>query len=395
MELTSFSSYSAIVRKRLWVILLIFAATMAIILVRAWRTPPAYRSTVAVAVIPSDPAEVSLFSRTQNFTPNTDYDIAQAQFTSIVQSQIVARQTLAETGIKMTPTELLGLISVARDPIGDRVNVSVTTGNPDDAERLLAKQVELGVEEFRQTRTRQPEAMQKFLETQLETAERDLDSALAEVQRFKLDNGVESLDRELAAEQDLVRSLRIQQEEASAEEQRLEALAGALEQQSQAASAKAPTFAADSADAAYWSDLAKDLSTAAINRRVEAEGQRARKTGAATRLAQHETDLKTLITLTEQHQTLQDALKQRQDNRDFIAGKIRETELRQDQADAVGYLQILGMPTSPKTQLPARTLQIALLGGAASLVAGILLVFFLEFLEQSLKRKPDDKAVSP
>ena len=65
METNSMASYLAVIRKRLWVILLVFAATMAIILVRAWQTPPAYRSTVSLAIIPSDPAEVTLFSRTQ------------------------------------------------------------------------------------------------------------------------------------------------------------------------------------------------------------------------------------------------------------------------------------------------------------------------------------------
>jgi uncharacterized protein involved in exopolysaccharide biosynthesis len=394
MESTTYGSYLAIVRKRLWVILLVFAATMAIILIRAWRTPPAYRSTVSVAVIPSDPAEVTLFSRTQNFTPSTDYDLAQVLFTSLMQSQAIALQTIAAVGVQMTPAELVSSISVSRDPTGDRVNVSLTTTRPDEAEKLLSKQVELAVEEFRKTRTRQPAAMQKFLETKLDAAERDLDAAQAELQRFKLDNGVESLERELAAEQDAVRGLRIQQEEAEVEVQRLEAVADALERQGKEALAKATTFDAKSADAVYWSDLARDLSTAAINRRVEADGQRARKTGAATRLAQHETELKSLITLAEQHQALQDTLKQRQDDRDFISGKIREVSLRQDQADAVGYLQVLGVPTTPKTQLPTRTLQIALLGGVASIVAGFVLVFFLEFLEQSLKRKPSDKAAS-
>ena len=392
MESNNFGSYLAIVRKRSWVILLIFAATMAIILFRTWKTPAAYRSTVAVAVIPSDPAEVTLFSRTQNFTPSTDYDIAQSQFTSIVQSQAIARQTLAETGIQLTPAELLSSISATRDPIGDRVNVAVTTANPDDAEKLLAKQVELAVAEFRQTRTRQPEAMQKFLGTELEAADRDLVAAQAAVQRFKLDNGIESLDRELTAEQDDVRGLRNQQEDAEAEAVRLEALADALEKQSKDALAKAATFDAKSADAAYWRGLAHDLGTTAINRRVDAAGQRARQNSAATRTAQHATTLQSLITLGEQYQQLQDTLKQRQDNRDFIAGKVREVSLRQDQADAVGYLQILGVPTTPKTQLPTRTLQIALLGAVASIVAGIVLVFFLEFLEQSLKRKPKDKA---
>ena len=347
-----------------------------------------------MAVIPSDPAEVTLFSRTQNFTPSTDYDLAQVLFTSLMQSQAIALQTIAAVGVQMTPEELVSSISVSRDPTGDRVNTSLTTTRPDEAEKLLSKQVELAVEEFRKTRTRQPAAMQKFLETKLDAAERDVEAAQAELQRFKLDNGVESLERELAAEQDAVRGLRVQQEEAEVETQRLEAVADALERQGKEALAKATTFDAKSADAIYWSGLARDLSTAAINRRVEADGQRARKTGAATRLAQHETELKSLITLAEQHQALQDTLKQRQDDRDFISGKVREVSLRQDQADAVGYLQVLGVPTTPKTQLPTRTLQIALLGGVASIVAGFVLVFFLEFLEQGLKRKPSDKAAS-
>ncbi len=394
MESSTYGDYLAIVRKRLWIILLVFAATMAIILIRAWRMPPAYRSTVSVAVIPSDPAEVTLFSRTQNFTPSTDYDQAQVLLSSLLQNQTIALQTIAEAGVQMTPEELVSSITVSRDPIGDRVNASLTTTQPDLAEKLLSKQVELAVEEFRKNRTRQPVAMQKFLETKLVAAERDLDAAQAELQRFKLDNGIESLERELAAEQDAVRGLRVQQEEAEVEVLRLEALADSLAQQGKEAMANAAPLDAKSADAIYWNGLARDLSTAAVNRRVEADGQRARKTGAATRLAQHETELKSLITLAEKHQALQDTLKQRQDDRDFISDKIREVSLRQDQADAVGYLQILGAPTTPKTQLPARTLQIALLGGAASIVAGFVLVFLLEFLEQSLKRKPRDKAAN-
>jgi uncharacterized protein involved in exopolysaccharide biosynthesis len=394
MESNTFGSYAAVVRKRLWVILLIFAATMALILFRAWQTPPAYRSSVSVAIIPSDPAEVSLFSRTQNFIPSTDYDIAYAQFSSIVQSQAIAQRTLAETGIQMLPAELMSHVAVVRDPIGDRINVSVTAPNPDDAEKLLSKQVELAVQEFRKSRTRQADAMQSFLDGELAAAQRDLETTQAELQRFKLDNGIESLERELTAEQDTVRGLRLQQEEAEVEAQRLEALAAALETQSKDAAATAATFPEKSADAAYWSNLARDLSTTALNRRAEAAGQRARQTGAATRTAQHETGLQALITLAEQLQKLQETLKQRQDNRDFIAGKVREVSLRQDQADAVGYLQIIGTPSTPKTQLPTRTLQIALLGAAASVVAGIVLVFFLEFLERGLRRKPGDKASS-
>ncbi len=105
-------------------------------------------------------------------------------------------------------------------------------------------------------------------------------------------------------------------------------------------------------------------------------------------VSQHQTNLTSLITLGGQYQKLQDVLKERQDARDFLAGKVLEARLKQAQSQNVGYLQIVGEPVTPAGQVSTRTLEIAILGGGLSLVIGVVLAFLLEFLEQSVRQKP-------
>lgn len=385
MEMTSFGAYLAILRKRLWVILLVFAATMGVILYRAWVTPPAYRSSVTLQVIALEPEEVSLYTRAASVSTSDAIDLIQFQFDSIVRSERIAQRTLEATGVQMTAAELAGAISTARDAVGDRVTVSITAHNPEDAERLLTQQVESALAELRASRARPAETVGAFLAGELETAERDLATAQAALLKFKLDNTLNDLDREITAEQDAVRALSGAQEDALGAAQRLAAMADEFDQQGQAAQAKAATFAATSPSFAYWNKLAQDFGASAVNRRAEAAGQRAEADSIATRLAKHRTDLTSLITLTGQHQQLTAAVQERQDQRDFLAGKVREAALKQSQSESIGYMRTLGAATTPRNQLPTRTVQVALLGAALSLLAGSVLAFVLEFLDRSLR----------
>lgn len=391
MESSSLRDYLLILRKWLWLILLIFAGTMAFILVRAWQTPPAYRSTVSVQIIPLEASEVPLFARLNNYSPFDNIDLVLTQFSAAVRSPITAQHTISDTGVAMTAGDLIAKLAVEREAVGDRLSVSLTGANPQDAEALLSRHVALALKEYAASRVLQTDAVLAFLEKQLVLDEQELTAAQADVRRFKLDNNVEDPSRELQIEQDTVRTLRDQQEEAEAEATRLDAVANALQKQSDAALAKGKTFAATNAEGAYWRGLAQELNTQAINRGVDAAGQRARQSAVATRLAQHQTNLSSLITLVEQFDRLETTLKEKQGTYDFIAAKVQEAALKKQQVEEIGYLQVVGRPSTPKNQLPTRTTQIAVLGGAISILAGVVLAFALEMLERSLRRSPADK----
>ncbi len=92
---------------------------------------------------------------------------------------------------------------------------------------------------------------------------------------------------------------------------------------------------------------------------------------------------------------MQDLVQEKQNSRDFLADKVREARLKQSQSENVGYLQVIQPPTTPQSQVSTRTVQVALLGGGLSLVAGGLLAFLLEFIEQMLRSAPRGRSRGP
>jgi uncharacterized protein involved in exopolysaccharide biosynthesis len=377
--------YLAALKRRFWVILLLLAATMAVVLGRAATTPPAYRSSAVLQVLPLEPEEVTLYTR-QNAVSSTDaIDLIVFQFGNLLRSGRMAQRTLSDTGIGMTTGDFADGISVERDPAGDLMTVSVTAGSPENAETLLERHIALSLEEFRASRALPSEASGKFLETQLSQAEQDLQAARGAVLQFKLDNRMESLDREVAAEEQGIRGLTGAQQAALIEVKRLEAIIGALEDQLKTAQAAAgaaekDTPAADAANAQV-ADLQKQLAA----QRVQLASERAAAEAVAPLLTEREGNLSALITLGGQYQLLQDAEKERLETRDFLAAKVREARLKESQSRSIGYLQVVSEPTTPRSQLPTQTVRAALLGALLAVVAGIVLVFILESIERSLR----------
>jgi uncharacterized protein involved in exopolysaccharide biosynthesis len=385
---TNFWTYLAVLRRRFWVILLLLAATMAVILGRAWTAPPAYRSSTVLQVIPLEPEEVTLYTRLNTVSSADTIDLIVFQFENLVRNARVAQATLNETGVGMSVGELLGGLNVERDPAGDLVTISATANNPDDAERLLQKQVELALQDFRESRARPSEASGKFLETELAQAEGDLEAARAAVLQFKLDNRVESLDRELAAQEQGIRDLISARQTAEIEIKRREAALAELERQLSEAQRAFDAAENGSVAAANLGERVQGLQEQITDVRVQLASQAAQTDAIVSLLADRQTNLNALIALGGPYQALLDVVQERLDSRDFLAGKVREARLKESQSRNIGYLQVVTPPSTPRSQLPTRTVQTAILGAVLSIVAGAVLVFLLEFIERTLRNSP-------
>jgi uncharacterized protein involved in exopolysaccharide biosynthesis len=386
METNAFWSALAVLRKRAWIILLVFAATMGLIVYREYRTPPSYRSTVPLQVIPLEPEEVPLFTRQTNVSTEDTIDLISYQFSSLVRSPRIAQLALNETGVAMSASDLAARVAVDRDPAGDLVNVSATALTPTDAEKLVTALVEIALVEFRQGRALPAVVTGKFLDEELAAADAALVEARDALLQFKLKNGVEFIDREISAEQDAVRTLASEAAGSEAEAVRLDVLVAELERQVSSALKRVAELPEEHPDRPYWTRLAQDLNTAVINRRAEASAQRSLAVSAKAQRAQHEGDLAALISLGAQSGALEATAQDRQETRDLLAAKAREARLKISQARSIGYLQVIGAPATPRSELSSRAVQTAALAGALSLLAGGLLVFAIEFLDQGLRR---------
>jgi uncharacterized protein involved in exopolysaccharide biosynthesis len=392
---TNFWTYLAVLKRRFWVILLLVAATMAVILGRAWTTPPAYRSSTMLQVIPLEPEEVTLFTRLNTVSPADTIDLILFQFESLVRSPRIAQQVVSELGVDASASEIAGSVLVTRDPAGDLITVSVTADSPEAAEQALQKQVDLALADFRESRARPSMASGRFLQTELDAAELELDAARAAVLQFKLDNRVESFDRELANQEQAIRDLRAARQAAELGIKRSEAAIAELEKQREAAQKALAAAPADSPAATTAAQRLRDLENQTAAERVAVASRQAEAEGLAPLLAERETGMASLINLSGQYQQLVDALRERQDDRDFLAGKVREAQLKESQSRSIGYLQVVSPPSTPRSQVPTRTLQTALLGALLALVAGAVLVFALEFIERALRNTPRPTATAP
>lgn len=386
MERT-FGTYWSVLKRRFWVILLLVAATMAVVLIRAAITPPLYRSSMRLQIIPLEPGEVTLYTRMDTVSSSDTISYIYFDFSELLKTPRMAQLTLADTGLELSIDEFLRGVSVERDPIGDLMSVSVSAASPEVAELLLQRHVDIALEAFRSKRALPTETSSRFLETELAQAEKDLEAARSAVLRFKLANRIESLDRTLAAEEQAIRDLNGAQQASEIDSKRLQAVIGVLEAQLKDAEA-AVAAEADSAAAAGAARLVQDLRQQIGLRRVDAASRQAEAEAVLPLIAKREANLASLITLGGQYEALRDVVQEKLDTRNFLQAKAREARLKENQTRSVGYLSAISAPTTPGSQLPTQTVRTALLGALLSIVAGIILVYLLEFIERALRHSP-------
>jgi uncharacterized protein involved in exopolysaccharide biosynthesis len=153
-----------------------------------------------------------------------------------------------------------------------------------------------------------------------------------------------------------------------------------LEEEAAKAEADSRTAKTDSDEQIAATRRANDLRSTIAALRGELAGQQALQLEYDQSIARWETDLTSLIGLIEEYTRLGNAVTQAQNTRDFLFNKALEARLKQQQALSIGYLKVVEPARRPDQPLPRRTLQIALVGGALSLVAGAALALIFEFV---------------
>ena len=380
MENTNVGRYLQILRRRLWLILLLFAVTMTVILVTSLTAKPIYQSAVRLQVIPVETEQVALYSSMQS-AADDEVELINYQFDQLVRSTKIAWRTITQVGVEMDARELLDMLST----IQEYGFITVVAGayTPEDAEAIVTAQVQNALDSYRTDQSRPAVVTGEFINEQLAVAEQDLAAARAELLRFKVGHALDSLSREINSYQDIVRSLRIRQSDAALAEAELAAQISALQQE--AAREEGLAVVAEDGAAAAAEKRANDLRAVANGLQGDIAGVRASKAEYDRLIAQWETELTSLIGLSEEYSRLENAVARIQSTRDFLFNKSLEARLKQSQGLSVGYLQVIEPARRPETPLPSRTLQMALVGGILSLVAGAVIAFLLELVESSAR----------
>ncbi|HEY63659.1 MAG TPA: hypothetical protein G4O02_03710 [Caldilineae bacterium] len=397
--------YWEVLRKRLWIVALLFVVTMSVIGYSALTAKPIYRASVRLQVLLVEPEEVTLFAQIRNVTLADQIIATQEDFISVATSDLVALRTIARLDLDISASELLDRVTVTRD--GEFITVSVEGDTPQQAEAIATALVENALEYYREIRARPAVASGQFIQQQLEQAKQELAAAQNALLKFKLQNNVGSLDREIQAYQDKIRALRDKRDDALIAARQAEALKAEYETLAQsmkeAADAAAQRVAAAREaededalrraldDEAYYRQKARDYQALAAAQAVAAASHRVAAAEYEQLAARRDADLAALLGLTAEYEELQMAVDQARSNYEFLQGKAREAALKQRQALSLGYLQVVEPARPPQRPAPSRFKRIALVGAVLSLLAGGVLAFLLEFIE-TLRRPAKHRA---
>jgi uncharacterized protein involved in exopolysaccharide biosynthesis len=268
---------------------------------------------------------------------------------------------------------------------------------------------------FRQIRVNPAQVTLDFLNEQVKKEKRDLTQARDDLQKFQLEHEISTLPDEIAAAQDIQRTLTAERDRLRTENARAKKLAGFYQQQADENRYKASALRSElsaalpisntvvipgTAPTIIPADVAKDqqrinaLLTLADEQEAKAQEQLALAAGHQAAIADYdrilderEQEIIYLLGLQDQYASLLNIVKDAQGSYDYLVDKENEATLKVTQGSSVGYLEVVTPARQPNAPVPRNLLQLIAVGVLASLLLGLLLAFILEIIERNVGSK--------
>jgi uncharacterized protein involved in exopolysaccharide biosynthesis len=409
----TFSSYLQIISKRWWLFILLPLITTAAIFIINATSQPEYVAYERLQIIPGDPLQVTLFSRTPTLTTEQQLQSVHDDFYDVIRLPSVAWKTIADLNLNLSAEELIKRIDTQHK--SDFITVSAQMPSPELAKDVVTVQTQNAIDMFRQIRVNPAQVTLGFLDEQVKVQAQDLAQAREDLQKFQLEHEVSTLPDEIAAAQDIKRTLTAERDRLRTENARAKKLAGFYQQQADENRDKASTLRSELSAALPISntavitgtvptiipaDVAKDqqrinaLLTLADEQEAKAQEQLALAAGHQAAIADYdrilderEQEIIYLLGLQDQYASLLNIVKDAQGSYDYLVDKENEATLKVTQGSSVGYLEVVTPARQPNAPVPRNLLQLIAVGVLASLLLGLLLAFILEIIERNVGSK--------
>lgn len=420
--------YGAILRRWLWLILLLAAVTVAVIYVRTSSAPPVYQASVTLQVIALEPEEVTLYSPLRGTVADEQIRAVRDEFVTILENPTIAWRTVGALDLDIDADELYDYINVR--PEAEFIYVQAKAIGPQAAEDLATTFVSQGLEYYARVRSLPAEVSAQFIAEQLQDSQQRLAEAEQRLLDFKLKHRVDSLHPEISTLYGIVRAVEQDRDGARVERERALALSQQMQVNAAAALAQAEQATADAeeqrvaldalrksqaqlaeleeagqepepeavegedilaqieetqakleaaeASAKYYQDLARSLEASAASQAALAQAAGKAEAEYGQIIADREAELASLIGLGAEYDTLEDSLEEARSRVSFLAEKSYEAEVKKSQAAGAGYLQVIEPAHTPGSPMSSRLWQKMAIGAVASLIVGTILAFLLE-----------------
>jgi uncharacterized protein involved in exopolysaccharide biosynthesis len=330
MNIRDISEYIKIARKWWWAIALLFGATVGTMLAIVLVSETVYEATVTVQVSAPPPQEVPLYSTFGRQALQDEIAQTQSGFSDLLLEGDVAWRVLdVLPDTSMEGSELRERIAVDIPEDSQLMRISVKASEPDAAALLANAVVETGLERYGQLQAQPTVNTRKFIERELEAAQKELLAAEAALTQFQIANKIGSLSGVINQQYDLINTLQAQR------------------------------------------DLAR------------AEGNEAKMQAIEPIILEREVELQNLIGLSTEYSALVDRVDRTRTTYNFLLDRRTEAQIKENQILELGSIQVITPARRPSRPASALDSRLIVLGGVVSLLAGVLLTFLLEYLQLS------------
>ncbi len=375
-------SYLQVIRRRWWIIAILFGCTMGVLVVSNATSKPVYRAQVRLQVLAAERQEVYLFSQFRSTGIGDEVRAAQSDFVRQLSSPFVAWQTIADLNLAIGASDLLSHLAISTD--GDFITLVAEADEPDVAEGIATRQSLNALEQYRKIRSLPVTVLREFITNQLKYEEDQMLTAESAFLSFKREHGFEDYSRELVAYQDMLRNLKQQADQATVQQQEL--LVRAEKERDEAKRLLGQVGESGAYTAATLKEEAARWEAQASEHEIEAAVQGAAAEEYNKLLAKRQADLQALMDLSANYSALQRGVEAASGNYSFLVSKLNEARLKESQAQNLGFVQIVEAASKPSGPAPSRFNRVAIVGAVVSVLAGVILVFALEFAETTRKR---------
>jgi uncharacterized protein involved in exopolysaccharide biosynthesis len=328
MEIQDLSKYFKIIRKWWWVIILLFGATVGTMLVIAFLTEVQYEATVTVQISAPAPQEVPLYSEFGRQSVRDEIAQTRDSFSELLlEGDIPYRALEALPDIQVRGGELRDGMTIDIPANSQLMHVRVRASDSETAALLANTLVETGLERYGQLLAQPTANTRQFIERELEVTREELTAAEAELAQFKIANKLGDLNSAINNHYNLGRSLTMQRDLA-------------------------------------W-----------------AEGDKAKAQALEEVILKREAELQNMIGLSAEYYELVDRVERVRATYDYLLDTRSEAQIKENQILAMGSIQIITPARPPQKPVSAIDSKLIVLGAVASILAGVLLTFLLEYLE--------------
>ena len=326
--------YWTIIRKRLWLILLLIASTTGTILAISYSSPPVYVASVKFRVVAPPPPNVSLFTGGYGFSEGVDSTLN--SFVDVLTGGAVAGQVIEELQLPMDSSEFGSLITVEEvlpqletktQEQFTLIKVTATHGDPEVAANIVNTLMDVGLNQFGEMRARSKTQSKEFISSQLELTRQEHDKAQEALIDFQIENKIGELPHAISLQQELIYSLRQQ------------------------------------ADVAF------------------AKGDMRTSTNYDQLILEQETKLQDMIRLGSEYTRLDTAVKQGESIYELLSEKLTEATLKENETLTLGFIEVSNPAGVPSSPLPQVRISLLSLGIVLSLVVGIMVAFIWNYIE--------------